>query len=421
MEKLRFAIIGMGNRGQVYAKHQLIFPDRMQVVAIADNRQICLDAANKYLHLTETMLFQSADAILSQPKLADIMVIATQDAQHREHAIRAMEIGYDLLLEKPISNRVEDIKQIVEVANKLGRKVVIAHVLRYTPFYQQIKALIDQGVVGKILNVEAAEHVSCHHMAHAYVRGKWRKKADSSPIILAKCCHDMDILLWLTGKKCEKLTSFGSLDYFCEDNCPEGAPERCEEGCPVEDCPYHAVKFYLSHIPGWPTKNMVPEPTEENILEILRTTQYGKCVFKQDNDVVDHQTVNMLLEDGVTVSFNMNAMHTRATRTIRIGGTKGEIWGDLHDKKVYWQSHGQQVQCIDISEQLKTTSGHSGGDTGIVRDLIRYYLEPDFDSGYITTLDRSAESHYVAFAAEDSRASGGQLIHMDTYIKQIGQ
>jgi len=207
MKKITFAILGMGNRGTAYAAKQLKYPEEMEVVAMADKRRIRLDAANKYLHLPENCLYDSAEAILSQPKLADVMVIATQDAQHKEHALRAMEIGYDLLLEKPISNKLEDITVIAKAAEKLGRKVFVCHVLRYTVFYQQIKKLIEQGVIGKVESVEAAEHVGCHHYAHSFVRGNWHNEAASSPMILAKCCHDMDIVLWLTGKNCLKVNS----------------------------------------------------------------------------------------------------------------------------------------------------------------------------------------------------------------------
>ena len=408
--------MGLGNRGAVYASHQLKFPDYMQITAIADTRPACLETANQYLNLPEDRLFSSAEALLQQPKLADVMVIATQDAQHRDHAIRAMELGYDLLLEKPIANNISDIQKIVEASHRYQRRVIICHVLRYTPFYRKIKDLLDEGVVGRILNVEAAEHVSCYHMAHAYVRGKWHRKDLSSPIILAKCSHDMDIILWLTGKKCRKLTSFGGLHHFTAENCPEGAPQRCEDGCPVSDCPYHAINFYLPRVPGWPTKNMLPNPTRENILEMLRTTRYGECVYRQDNDVVDHQVVNMLLDDGVTVTFNLNGFHTRGTRTIRIGGSAGEIWGDLSAGKISYQKHGGQKQTIDLSaDPAANGSGHNGGDTGLVWDVLRYFGADDFNTDSITTLDRSAESHYVAFAAEQSRENQGELIDMDTF------
>lgn len=418
MKKLTFAVLGMGNRGTAYAGKQLKFPEEMEVVAMADSRRVRLDAANKYLHLPEDRLFDGADAILSQPKLADIMVIATTDAQHRDHAVRAMELGYDLLLEKPISNKLEDIVYITETAKRLGRTVIVCHVLRYTVFYQQAKQLIDEGVIGKVQSVEAMEQVGYYHYAHSYVRGNWHKLSDSSPMILAKCSHDMDILQWLTGKKCLKLNSFGSLDYFKEENCPSGAAERCFD-CKVENCPFHAPNFYLSRLPGWPANILHPEPNEENILEALRTTNYGKCVFKMDNDVVDHQTVNMLMEDGVTCSFQMIGFTNKQTRTLRVMGTEGEIWGDFHSRKLYWQRFNEQVHEIDLQTLTDDFTGHGGGDARLVYDVIRLYRGDDFDTSAITFLDRSAESHYMAFAAEASRVEGGKLIEMSDFIANL--
>ena len=417
MKKITFAILGMGNRGTAYAANILKYPQEAQIVAMADNRRIRLDAANKYVNLSEECLFDGADAILAQPKMADIMVIATQDAQHKDHAIRAMELGYDLLLEKPISNKLEQIAAIAQVAKRLGRTVFVCHVLRYTPFYKQIKKLLDEGVVGKVETVEAAEHVGYYHIAHSYVRGNWHKEADSSPMILAKCSHDMDILLWLTGKQCKKVNSFGSLDYFTAENAPEGSTERCKD-CQL-DCPFHAQRFYLSRIPGWPANILNPEPTEENILKVLDETNYGKCVFRMDNDVVDHQTCNLLFADGVTATFQMTGFNNKQTRTIRIMGTEGEIWGRMSDKKVYWQRYGQQPNEIDLTTLATNFTGHGGGDQGLVHDVIRYMRGEEFDTSSITFIDRSVESHYLAFAAEASRVQGGQLVDVEQFKANI--
>ena len=417
MNKVTFAILGMGNRGTAYAANILKYPEQAQIVAMADNRRIRLDAANKYVHLTEEFLFDGADSILSRPKLADIMVIATQDSQHKDHAIRAMELGYDLLLEKPISNQLEEIVRIADVAKKLGRTVFVCHVLRYTPFYKQIKKLLDDGVVGRIRTVEAAEHVGYYHYAHSYVRGNWHKQADSSPMILAKCSHDMDILLWLIGKDCKKVNSFGSLDYFTRENAPEGSAERCKD-CQL-DCPFHAQRFYLSRIPGWPANILNPEPTEENILQALDQTDYGKCVFRMDNDVVDHQTCNMLFGDGVTATFQMTGFNNKQTRHIRIMGTEGEIWGCMADKKVYWQRYGKEVNEIDLTTLATNFSGHGGGDQGLIHDVIRYMRGEEFDTSSITFIDRSVESHYLAFAAEDSRVRDGHPVDVEAFKKNI--
>lgn len=418
MNKLTFAVLGMGNRGTAYAAKQLKYPDEMEITAMADTRRIRLDAANKYLHLPEDRLFDGADAILSQPKLADIMVIATQDAQHRDHALRAMELGYDLLLEKPIANKLEDIVVIADAAKRLGRRVIVCHVLRYTVFYQQVKRLIEEGAVGRVRSVEAMEQVGYYHYAHSYVRGNWHKEADSSPMILAKCSHDMDILQWLTDKQCLKLSSFGTQSYFTSENCPEGATERCFD-CKL-DCPFHAPRFYVGRIPKWPTTILQPEPTEENILQTLRDTDYGRCVFKMDNDVVDHQTVNMLLEDNVTVTFQMVGFTNDQTRTIRVMGTEGEVWGNFHTNELYVQRFGEKKPTkIDLEALCDDFTGHGGGDARLIYDVIRLYRGDDFDTSAITFLDRSAQSHYLAFAAEKSRLLGGQLLSMDEFVSNL--
>lgn len=420
MKKLTFAVMGMGNRGTAYAAKALKYPDEMEITAMADTRRIRLDAANKHLHLPEDRLFDSADALLAQPKLADIMVVATQDSQHLDHAVRAMELGYDLLLEKPIANKLADIAKIEATAKRLGRTVIVCHVLRYTVFYQQVKRLIDEGIVGRVRTVEADEQVGFYHYTHSYVRGNWHKEANSSPMILAKCSHDMDILQWLTGKQCVKLTSFGSLSHFTADNCPDGATERCFD-CKL-DCPFHAPRFYLSRIPQWPTTILQPEPNEENILQTLRDTDYGRCVYKMDNDVVDHQVVNMQLEDGVTVTFQMTGFSNNQTRTIRVMGTEGEIWGDFHENELYWQRFGDKVPTkVDLKALCDDFTGHGGGDARLIYDVIRLYRGDNFDTSSITFLSNSVRSHYLAFAAERSRLEGGSLIHMSDFIANLHQ
>ena len=419
MKKITFAVLGMGNRGTVYAGMQLRYPEEMKVTAMADVRPERLEAANKYLELPKDRIFDSAQALFAQPRLADILVISTQDAQHREHALEAMELGYDLLLEKPISNKLEDVVEIANVAKRLGRKVIVCHVLRYAPFYQQVKKLLQSGTIGKIRSLEAAEWVGYYHYAHSFVRGKWHRKDVACPMILAKCCHDMDIIYWLLDQNCEKISSFGSLDHFTAKNLPEGAAERCED-CALE-CPYHAQRFYLPRVPKWPTNVIHPEPTVENITELLKTTDFGRCVYRMDNDVVDHQTVNMRMADGATVTFQMNGFANADTRTIHVVGTEGELYGNFRTKELWWQRFGQPRQDVDVALLGTETRGHGGGDAGLIRDVIRFYRgDEDFDASAVTLIERSVESHFMSFAAEESRLLDGQPISMNEFKRQIG-
>ena len=418
MKKVSFAFLGMGDRGTVYASKVLLHPEEAEITAIADLRQEQLDKVCKYIDLPQDRVFHSAEELLAQPKLADIMVIATQDQQHRDHAGAAMEKGYDILLEKPIAAKLDDVVEIAAAAKRLGRRVLVCHVLRYTVFYKEIRRLLNEGVIGTVQSVEASESVAYFHQAHSFVRGNWHNRASSSPMILAKCCHDMDILQWVIGKKCLKLNSFGSLGYFRKENAPEGSTERCFD-CKVENCPYNAPKFYVSRIPGWPANILCPEPTEEKVLQALRDTDYGRCVFHMDNDVVDHQTVNMLMEDGVTVTFQMNAFTNVQTRDIRIMGSEGELWGNFKRKEIFFQRWGEEPVQIDLFALCQDFTGHGGGDAGIISDMIRLYRGEDFDASSITYLEDSVESHYMAFAAEKSRVEGGRLVTMAEFIGSL--
>ncbi len=287
--------------------------------------------------------------------------------------------------------------------------------LRYTVFYQKLKELIDSGIVGKVENIHAVEMVGYYHFAHSFVRGNWHKMADSSPLMLAKCCHDMDLLLWLSGKHWVSCSSYGSLDHFTAENCPEGATDRCHEGC-TADCPFHAPNFYFSRMPGWPTHVLNPDPTRENIQEALEKTNYGRCVYKMDNDVPDHQSLSVLLEDGVTASFTVSAFNHHQDRNIHIMGTKGHLWGDFRSNIIHVGIYGQEVYDIDVSKLCDDFTGHGGGDARLVKDVIRLMRGEDFDRSAITSIDRSVESHELAFAAEASRLQGGMPVRAGTLL-----
>ena len=418
MKKVTFAVMGMGNRGTAYAMKQLKYPEKMEITAIADTNPLTLEHAKTYLDISDERIFSSGEALLEQPKLADIMVIATQDAQHRAHAIRAMELGYDLLLEKPIANNAEDCMAILEAAHKYNRRIIVCHVLRYTIFYQAIKKLIDDGVLGELQTIQASEQVGWFHIAHSFVRGNWHKEADSSPMILAKCCHDMDLFLWLTGKKCKAVSSFGDRRFFNREHCPEGAAERCLD-CPVKDCTFNAVRYYIARIPGWPTHVLNPDPTEKNILDALRQQDYGRCAFQMDNDVVDHQVVNLLMEDGSTINFVMSGFTGIQNRTIHIMGSKGDLIGDFEKRTYTLRLFGKKEQTVDLTPLYDDTTGHGGGDARMIHDVIRLYRGEDFDTSAITVIDRSMESHFVAMAAELSRKNGGELVKMDEYVRSL--
>lgn len=418
---VRIAIAGVGSRGKnAYGLELLNMKDRAKVVAVADIDPERLALAGDAHGVPNEMRFPSAEAMLAMPKLADAMLVCTQDRQHVPHAVAALKKGYDVMMEKPISPKLEDLQEITKVARENGRRVVVCHVLRYTPFFQTIKKTIDSGVLGEIVSIQALENVRYWHQAHSFVRGNWRREEDTSPMILAKCCHDLDYLVWLCGKKCERVSSYGSLMYFKESNAPEGAALRCTQGCKAKDnCPYDAEKIYLTNkdtgiLCGnveWPVDVLAENPTEEKVRHAIETGPYGRCVFHCDNDVVDHQIVNMQMEGGASLSLTMSAFTSIGGRTIKVMGTLGDLWGDMHENRIRIGIFGKEPQIIDLGREEKDFAGHGGGDRLLMEQFVDLMQgkEPD---GTITTLETSVESHLVALAAEKSRLENGESIEI---------
>ena len=410
MKTLKVILIGAGNRGQSYTN--LMTDERYQVVGVADLKKEQRDYIKDKHHISEENCFDTWEKMLDRPKFADAAIIATSDRDHFAPAMKALEMGYDLLLEKPAAPTYEDCVQIAEKAEKLGRKVLVCHVLRYSPFFRKIKQMLENGDVGKVWSIHHCECVGHVHQSHSFVRGNWGNKEKSAPMILAKSCHDMDILQWLIGSDCKRVQSFGSLSYFVKENAPEDAPEYCIEGCPHgENCHYNAVKLYLEDKENlWfreaATKDK--KPTDETVAKALRETQYGKCVFKCDNDVVDHQVVNLEFENGAVASFNMSAFN-KGGRTIRIMGTEGEIWGDMENDVIeYFSFKTKTTTRTNSSENPVDASilgGHGGGDAGIVNEFYNY-LAKDERGTFLSEIGISVKNHAIAFAAEESRISG---------------
>lgn len=425
-KKLKIALAGLGSRGKdTYAPTAKLFPDKMKIVAIADIDAEKVKEVAKEYHIPEEMCFSSAEDLIAQEKLADIMFITTQDKQHVEQAIPALEKGYHILLEKPISPKPEECREIVKVARKYNRKVIVCHVLRYTPIYSKLKDILDEGIIGDIVSVMSIENVGYWHQAHSFVRGNWRNSETTSPMILQKCCHDMDLLLWLTGKTCESVSSFGDTYLFKEECAPKGAALRCMDGCKAkENCPYDAEKIYLDHYKigaktgykEWPLDVLTLHPNVETITEAIKTGPYGRCVYHCDNNVVDHQVVNMKMTDGTTISHTMCGFTATGSRYAKFMGTKGEIIADMTENTIKITVFGQKdTEVIDISKIASDFSGHGGGDNRMVEEFLDMLINETGPTKRTTSVEQSVESHYCALAAEESRINSGKVIFLDKY------
>lgn len=425
MKQLTAIVIGAGSRGKGYTDIMAKCPEKFKVVGVAEPIVDRLNYVKDKHNIEEAHCFDTWEKILDIPKFADIAIISTMDRMHTEPAIKALELGYDLLLEKPVAPTPEECSMILKKANECNRKVMVCHVLRYTPFFMKLKNIIDSGTLGEVISVDHIEAVGNRHQSHSFVRGNWGNSERSSFMLLQKCCHDLDILQWLLGKECTKIQSFGSRKYFRIENAPEGAPERCTEGCPhAETCYYNAVKLYHDSDINWfrEAAAMKPNPSNEDVWKALETTQYGKCVYKCDNDVVDHQTVNMEFDGGVTATLTMSAF-TKGGRTTRIMGTKGELFTEMNstgDKAFnFFDFETRTFRYIDAEIAItgdSIASGHGGGDAGIIEALYQY-LTDELKAEDVSEIGISCRNHMLAFAAEDARLSG-TVISLDEYIKK---
>jgi hypothetical protein len=405
-------IVGHGARGSLYGGFAQAMPDEWKIVGVAEPIEYRRDAAIRLHGIAPEHAFVTWEHVFGVPKFADVVIVTTPDKLHHGPAMAALAQGYDLLLEKPIATSWRECRDILVRANEKKAIVAVCHVLRYAPYFQQMKAVVESGMLGDVVSVQHLEPVGHLHMSHSFVRGNWRNSKESSPIILSKSCHDLDILRWVIDRPCRRVSSFGSLSFFCRQNAPEGAPQYCIEGCPVEEkCPYHAPNVYV-YKKQWGTEHIVSEDrSDEGILKALRTSQYGRCVFQSDNDVCDHQVTNMEFDGGVTAAFSLEGMTSYGGRRTRIFCKQGDIVGDENALDVFDFVRGARTRW-DVSRAAEDLSGHGGGDFRLVRDFIQAVTRRDVDL-LTSNLATSMESHLIAFRAEESRNGGGKVLGVD--------
>ncbi len=421
MKKLTAVLVGAGGRGSTYAWEMCKLKEQFNIVAIAEPIESRREKIKKNFNIPDEYCFDDYKPLFALGKIADIAIIATMDRLHLEPSIMAIELKYDLLLEKPIAPTPEECTAIYKAAVENNVKIVICTVLRYTTLFNKIKDIIDDGTLGRIMSVNHEECVGNIHQSHSFVRGNWGNSERSSVMLLQKSCHDMDLLAWLLGKKCKKVQSFGTLSYFTKENAPEGAPEYCYQGCPHgETCYYNAVKIYVDPAADWYKNHCSPhaDPTKEQREEAIKTTQFGKCVYKCDNDVVDHQTVNLLFEDDITVTFTMNAFN-KGGRFIHIMGTKGELRAALEGDTpiTIYDFATQETTEIASSGTDGIGGGHGGGDEGIIRTLYDY-LNGTYEGKSVPEIEESYRNHLIVFAAEKSRLEN-TVVDLDEYIASL--
>ncbi|HME72117.1 MAG TPA: Gfo/Idh/MocA family oxidoreductase [Myxococcota bacterium] len=409
MAAVEAVVIGAGNRGRfTYGAFARAHPELLRVVALAEPNDERRSATAAEHGLGRDRAMSGWAELFERPQLAPVAIIATGDTQHVEPALAALARGYHVLLEKPIAPEAADCVRVVQAAERAGRILQIGHVLRYTPFYTSVHEILESGRLGRIIAVDMKEHVAYWHMTHSYVRGKFRNRSIAAPIVLAKTCHDLDLLAWFVGSPCRRVASFGSLSHFRDADAPAGAPERCTDGCPVQErCPHDAVRFYTGPDDRtarlWPWTDVSLDPSRAARHRALETGPYGRCAYRCDNDVPDHQVLAAEFESGVTATFTLQGLASEERRTIRITGTLGELRGVFQDGVIEVSRHG----ALD-RERFSTGGsifGHFGGDDGLLRHFVDVITRGA--TGEVRASGRvSLESHLLGFAAEEARTAG---------------
>ena len=419
-------IVGAGHRAMVYSKLALTNPELLKIVGVADPNPIRRKQCMEKFGFSEDMCFENADELAKKGKLADTIINGTMDEQHIETAVPLLNCGYDMLLEKPFAVNEEEMRELVDCAKKNNSKVMICHVLRYTPFYYGIKKRIVDGEIGDIINIQTNEHVSYHHLSTSYVRGKWANsdKCHTS-MLLAKCCHDLDIIMWMMAEtKPTQISSFGSKYQFKPENAPKGAGTICMKDCPLVDtCVYSTKRLYIDHPDRWAfyvwdALEGIENPTIEDKIKLMKSdSPYARCMYKCDNNVVDHQSVLINFASGATATHNMVGGSSEPRRNIHIIGTKGEIFGNFEESKFYVSKidpspdahNGEcRIEEVDLNvngDMVGAYGGHGGGDPGIVNALYDYMTGAK-TADEVSEIGISCENTRLVFAAERSRLNG---------------
>lgn len=420
-------IVGAGHRSFVYSELAKTNPEMLKIVGVADPNPIRRKKAMDYFGFKEDMCFENAEELAKKGKLADTVINGTMDEQHLETAVPLLEAGYDMLLEKPFAPNEEEMRQIVNCAKKNNSKVMICHVLRYTPFYYAIKERIVNGEIGDIINIQTTEHVSYHHLSTSYIRGKWANsdKCHTS-MLLAKCCHDLDIIMWMMSEtKPKQISSFGGKFQFKPENAPKEAGTICMKDCPLVDtCVYSTKRLYIDHPDRWAfyvwdalegKKNVT---IEDKIALMKSDSPYARCIYKCDNNVVDHQSVLINFESGATGTHNMVGGSAEPRREIHIIGTKGEIFGNFEESKFTVlkidpspDAHNEEcdVEEVDLrvtGDMVGAYGGHGGGDERLAADFVKF-IRGEKPSLACTSIFDSVAGHLSVYLADKSRENGG--------------
>lgn len=435
---VKLALIGAGARGELNlaclaTKH----PDLIRFVAVAEKDKLRRDSFARAHNISKENVFRDWQELFEKPKLADGIINALPCRFHYLSAIAGIDAGYHTFLEKPMALSPGESIKLTRLAEQKNLLLMVALQSRYNKIYTRIRNLLDGGTIGRVMNIDCAENIGYWHFLLAYVRGIHHRTDLSHSFLLAKGVHDLDLVNWYAGAPVKQVSSFGSLSFFNEENAPKGAPERCMDGCPVFDsCEFNAYKQFVD--PGKPdipwsllsgtsagaVRDFILNPrfrtlasvitrdiSRESVLKTLNETPYGKCVFRAENDLVDHQTVSVEYENGVTASFQLSAFSLIWERSLNLHGTRGEIRSADFSGRLEWRTYNP----AKVKKERIRYHGivHGGGDETILIRFAQTVRDGD-RSQVLTGADTALESHLLCFAAEEARRKG-EVVQMKEF------
>ena len=399
-------IVGAGDRGSEYSKFALLHPERAKIIGVAEPRDYYRQRMVETHQIPVKNVFTDWKALAARDRFADAVIIATQDTLHEGPAIAFAEIGYHILLEKPMAPTLEACQRIYDAVSAKDILFAVCHVMRYTNYTKKLKELVDSGLIGDVISIQHLEPVGYWHFAHSFVRGNWRKESESAPILLSKSVHDLDWIRHVMGSCCVQVSSFGSLRHFKKINKPPNAGDRCLNCDHEPQCPYSAKKIYPERIAqgltDWVANVLTPDLTPTGIIDALRSGPYGRCVYECDNDVMDHQVVNMSFDGGQTATLTMTAFSPWEDRKTKLFGSLGQLYGDGSVVEHYdFLTDQVQVYDTQLVEQ-SSMEHHGGGDYNLMSSYVGAVAEND-PSLILSGPEESLETHRMVFAAEDAR------------------
>jgi len=410
MAPVSLIVVGAGQRGAGYARWTRRHPDRASVVAVAEPSQVRRARFAAEHGIAPGNAAADWRELAGRGRLADAVLICTQDRMHAEPAEAFAALGYHILLEKPMAPDEAGCRRIVAAVEKAGVILAVAHVLRYTPYTRAVKEIVVSGQLGDIMSVQHLEPVGFWHQAHSYVRGNWRRSDLATSMLMAKSCHDLDWLQYILGRAPLRVSSFGSLTHFTAANRPPGAADRCVS-CPVEaSCLYSAPRYYGDlldrGVRGWPLSVVIDDFSAEALDEALRTGPYGRCVYACDNDAVDHQVVALEFPGTTTATFTMTAFTRGGHRRTQMFGTRAELTGDGQTIRVYdFLAGTERLITPAAAGAMNAAEGHGGGDAGLM-DAFTAAVATGNRELISSGPRESLASHLAVLAAERARLNG---------------